>query len=124
MSQIAIFHSFMAELYSTAHVNSLIHSSMDGHLGCFHILAIVNNAAMNKEVHISFQISVFVFFRKILRSGIARSKTLAPWKKSYAKPRQNIKKQRHYFAYKGAYSQSYGFSSSHVWMRELDYKDS
>ena len=40
----------------------------------------------------------------------------SPWKKSYDKPRQHIKKQRHYFADKGPYSQSYGFSSSHVWM--------
>ena len=38
-------------------------------------------------------------------------KTLAPWKKSFDKPRQHIKKQRHYFADKGSYSQSYGFSS-------------
>ena len=44
------------------------------------------------------------------------SKTLAPWKKSYDQPRQHIKKQRHYFANKGLSSQSYGFSSSHVWM--------
>ena len=43
-------------------------------------------------------------------------KTLAPWKKSYDQPRQLIKKQRHYFANKGPSSQSYGFSSSHVWM--------
>ena len=43
-------------------------------------------------------------------------KTLVPWKESYDKPRQHIKKQKHYFAYKGMYSQSYGFSSSHVWM--------
>ena len=43
-------------------------------------------------------------------------KTLAPWKKSYDQPRQHIKKQRHYIADKGLYSQSYGFSSSHVWM--------
>ena len=43
-------------------------------------------------------------------------KTLAPWKKSYDQPRQHIKKQRHYFANKGLSSQSYGFSSSHVWM--------
>ena len=41
---------------------------------------------------------------------------LAPWKKSYDQPRQHIKKQRHYFANKGAYSQGYGFSSGHVWM--------
>ena len=43
-------------------------------------------------------------------------KTLAPWKKSYDKSRQCIKKQKHHFANKGPYSQSYGFSSSHVWM--------
>ena len=41
---------------------------------------------------------------------------LAPWKKSYDKPRQHIKKQRHYFANKGPSSQDYGFSSSHVQM--------
>ena len=41
---------------------------------------------------------------------------LASWKKSYDKPRQCIKKQRHHFADKGTYIQSYGFSSGHVWM--------
>ena len=49
---------------------------------------------------------------------------LVPWKKSYDQPRQHIKKQRHYFTNKGLSSQSYGFSSSHVWMWELDYKES
>ena len=49
---------------------------------------------------------------------------LAPWKKSYYQPRQHIKEQRHYFASKGPSSQSYGFSSGHVWMWELDYKES
>ena len=43
-------------------------------------------------------------------------KTLTPWKKNHDQPRQHIKKQRHYFADKGPYSQSNGFSSSHVWM--------
>ena len=47
---------------------------------------------------------------------------LAPWQKSYDKPRQRIKNQRHHFADKGQYSQSNGFSSSHVWMWELDHK--
>ena len=46
------------------------------------------------------------------------------WKKIFEQPRQHIKKQRHYFANKGPSSQSYGFSSSHVWMWELDYKES
>ena len=49
---------------------------------------------------------------------------LTPWKKSYDQPRQFIKKQRHYFANKGPSSQSCGFSSSHVWMWELEYKKS
>ena len=44
------------------------------------------------------------------------------WKKSYDQPRQCIKKQRHYFADKSPSSQSYGLSSSHVWMWELAYK--
>ena len=43
-------------------------------------------------------------------------KTLAPRKKSYDQPREHIIKQRHNFANKGPSSQSYGFSSSHVWM--------
>ena len=47
-----------------------------------------------------------------------------PWKKSYDKPRQHIKKQRHYFANKGLYSQSYSFPTSHIWMWELDHKES
>ena len=45
-----------------------------------------------------------------------RLKVLAPWKKRYDQPSQHIKKQRHFFANKGLSSQSYGFSSSHVWM--------
>ena len=49
---------------------------------------------------------------------------LAPWKKSYDQPKQHIKKQKHYFPNKDSSSQSYGFSSSHVWMWELDYKES
>ena len=49
--------------------------------------------------------------------------TLAPWKKSYNKPRQHIKKQRHHLADRGPNSQSYGFSSSHVQMWELDHKE-
>ena len=49
---------------------------------------------------------------------------LAPWKKSYDKSRQHIKKQRHYFTHKGPSIQSYGFPSNHVWMSELDYKES
>ena len=48
---------------------------------------------------------------------------LTPWKNSCDKARQCIKKQRPYFLDKGPYSQSFGFSSSHAWMWELDYKE-
>ena len=49
---------------------------------------------------------------------------LAPSKKSFAKTRQHIKKQRHYFVDRGLSSQSYGFSSSHAWVWELHHKES
>ena len=48
---------------------------------------------------------------------------LVPWRKSYDQPREGVKKQRHYFAKVGLSSQGYSFSS-HVWMWELDYKES
>ena len=51
-------------------------------------------------------------------------KTLTPWEESYDQSRQHIQKQRHYFSNKGPFSQSYGFSCGHVWMWELDYKES
>ena len=51
------------------------------------------------------------------------NKMLAPWKKSYDKPRHSIEKQRHHFANNGLSSPSYGFSSSHVWMWELYHKE-
>ena len=51
-------------------------------------------------------------------------KTLTAWKESCDQPRQHIKKQRHYFADTGLSSEGYSFSSSHVWMWELDHKES
>ena len=49
---------------------------------------------------------------------------LTPWKKSYDQHRQHIKKQRHYFANKGPFSQGYSLSNSHIRMWEFDYKES
>ena len=49
---------------------------------------------------------------------------LASWKINYNQPRQHIKKQRHYFVNKGPSTQRYGYSSGHVWMWELGYKES
>ena len=48
---------------------------------------------------------------------------LTPWKESYDQPRQHFEKQRHYSANKGPSREGYGFSSDHVWMWELDYKE-
>ena len=57
-----------------------------------------------------------LYLYKITVNGDCSSWTFAPWKKSYDIPRQCIKKQRHFFSDKGLSSQSYGFSSSNVWM--------
>ena len=54
--------------------------------------------------------------------GVTKSRTRLKWLSSSSK--QHIKKQRHYFANKGSSSQDYGFSSSHVWMWEMDCKES
>ena len=61
---------------------------------------------------------------QMVTAAMKLKKMLAPWKKSYEQTRQHIKKQRHYFANKSPSSQSYVFYSSHVWMWELDYKES
>ena len=73
------------------------------------------------------EVTVFIFLGyKITMDSDCRheiKKVLSSWKESYDKPRQHIKKQRHYFASKGLYSQSYGFSSSHVRLWALDHKE-
>ena len=58
-------------MYTHTYYIILIQSSIDGHLACFHVLATVNSAAMNTGVHVSFQISVFIFSKYIHSSGIA-----------------------------------------------------
>ena len=83
--QIALSHSFLwlifhcvcvyvcIYIYINIYHIFFIHSSVNGHLGCFHILAIVNSAAMNTEVHVAFWIRVFVFSRYMPKSGVAGS---------------------------------------------------
>ena len=68
---------------------------------------------------------IFFGLQKSLQmvTAVTKLKDAYPWKKSYNQPRQHIRKQRLYFANKGPSSQSYGFSSSHVWMWELEYKE-
>ena len=72
------------------------------------------------------RVTDFIFLgSKITVEGVCSHeiKTLASWKKSYNKPTQCIKRQRHFFAFKGPSSQSYDFSSSQVQMWELDHKE-
>ena len=68
-------HSFLWLIYTYSimcmYQNFFIHSSVDRHLGCFHVLAIVNSAEMNNEIHVSF--STLVSSGCMPRSGIAGS---------------------------------------------------
>ena len=66
-------------------------------------------------------LAIFLWFQSLLLKTW-NFKKLAPWKESYNKPRQHIKKERHHFADKDLYSQSYGFSSSRVQMWEFNHK--
>ena len=68
--------------------------------------------------------TLFLGAPESLQMVTAAMKLKEPWKESYDQGRQHIKKQRHYFANKGPSDQSYGFSSSHVGMWELDHKES
>ena len=56
--QMALFHSFLlpSDILLCVCITSFIHSSVDGYLGCFHILVIINSATMNIGVHVSFKI--------------------------------------------------------------------
>ena len=70
-------------------------------------------------------LTLFFWAPKSLQMVIAAMKLKDAYSlESYDQPRQHIKKQRHYFANKGPSSQSYAFTNSHVWMWELDYKES
>ena len=76
MSQMEIFHSFLRLSDISKHMCIpffLIHLSVDVHLGCFRILATVNDAAMTIGMHVSFQNNAFVIFRYITNLGIAGS---------------------------------------------------
>ena len=74
--QMPLFHSFLrlSHIPLGVYVSSIFftHSSVDGHLGHFHVLATASSAAVNIGVHASFQ--VMVFSRQILRSGLAGSR--------------------------------------------------
>ena len=76
--QKASFHSFLWLSNIPSHIHYIlhiffIHSSVDGLLGCFQVMPIVNSAAMNIGVRVSFPIIVFIFFKYVPRSGISGS---------------------------------------------------
>ena len=70
--QMAIFYSFCGWLIFHVYI-FLSQISVDGYLGCFHILAIINSIAINMGVHVSFQICVFIFSGHVPRNGVAGS---------------------------------------------------
>ena len=81
---------------------------------------------MDKEVVVHIHNGILAIKKKRIwvSSNEVELKTLSPWKENYDQHRQHIKKQRRYFASKGPSSQGYGFSSGHVWLWELDCKES
>ena len=66
-------HSSYIYIYIYIYIPHLLYPSIDLHLSCFHVLDIVNSAAMNIEIHVSFQIIIFIFSGYIPRSRIAGS---------------------------------------------------
>ena len=82
----SIMYMYIMYIYTHTHTHThthihthtyhifFIHPSLDGHLGCFHVLAIVNSAAVNTGVHVSFQVRVFAGCMP--RSGVALGKSL------------------------------------------------
>ena len=92
MSLSVVFIYVCIHIYIYTHTYHLhvIHSFVDGPLGCFYISAIVNNANMNIGMHVPFKISVFIFFKYIPRSGIAGSDNSSIF---------FLKKHSHYFTW-------------------------
>ena len=83
------------------------------------IMASCPNTSFQMDGERMERVTDFIFLgSKITADGDCSREIKRPCsqKKSYNQPRQHIKKQRHYFANKGPSSQSYGFSSSHVWI--------
>ena len=75
VASVRISFFFKAEEYSIVWIYQIlfIHSLADGHMGCFHLLAIVNNAAVNKDIQISGQDPAFSSFGYIPGRGVAGS---------------------------------------------------
>ena len=86
--------------------------------------SLINSWQIDMETMKTVTDFIFIQLQNHCRWLLQSSVTLAPWKKSYDKTTQCINKQRHYFARKNPSSQSYVISSCHVWMWELDYKES
>ena len=92
----------------------------------YSIIWLLQNRIFLRVICVAVCISSLIFIAEYRRWWLQpwNKKMLTPWKESYDQPRQYIKNLRHYFVNKGPSSQGYGFPSGHVWMWELDYKES
>ena len=84
----------------------------------------INSWQIDGETVETVEDLIFLCSKIIANTAAMKLKDACSWKRRYDQPRQHMKKERHYFANKGLSSQSYGFSSGHVWMWELGYKES
>ena len=95
--------------------------------GSFHSNECINPSFVRQgaQYRVPSHLSPHLAVDRVCASGHFQhlTRNLAPWKKSYDKPRHGIKKQRHHFANKGPYRESYGLCSSPVQMWELDHKE-
>ena len=106
------------------------HGQQHSRLPCPYLLEFAHSCPLNRWCHptISSSVSWQILFSWAPKSLLMMTTAMilkdgCSLKESYDKSRQHIKKQRHHFANKGTYNQTYGFPSSHAWMWKMDHKE-